>query len=640
MCGIAGFVDKSGRYSADTMAGIATRMADRIAHRGPDDAGTWVSPDGRVALSHRRLSIIDTSSAGHQPMLSGDGRRVITYNGELYNFLELRSELESAGLLFRSRSDTEVLLALIGREGVNALQRLDAMFAFAHYDIEAGELLLARDMFGEKPLYYFDNQDVFAFASELSALAEAPSFDCHVDGEAIASYLLFQYVPAPQSIYRAVKKLLPGCWMLVRRDGEIEFSRYFEFKTAAESRSSRSIADLADELEHILIRSVERRLISDVPIGAFLSGGVNSSTIAAIATQKLGVRLNTFSIGFLGHKDLEHREAAEIAQRLGTEHHERIMAPDAISIGRHIGTVLDEPNADSSCLPTFLLSGFTRETATVALSGDGGDELFGGYSRYFETVDECERKRRRSIAFSAWRPGDAYLSNRILLYPDDVLRQFIGHIPTGLQESVARMRTSINSDRRPLINCLREVDAANYMPGAVLAKVDRMSMQHALEVRAPLLGKEVAEFASNLAGDACYANRSGKIVLKEVAKRFLPEAWINRPKRGFGLPMDLWSAKVLLPITRELITARDARLSAWINPVRLNSYLDSLERDFNAYRVWALFILETWLRTHRAEPVEDAPPFETASRFSVDAAVGIKYALRSWGRRWYAGTAR
>ena len=242
---------------------------------------------------------------------------------------------------------------------------------------------------------------------------------------------------------------------------------------------------------------------------------------------------------------------------LGTDHRDRVLSADAIELGHHIGTVLDEPNADSSCLPTYLLSGFAREHVTVALSGDGGDEMFGGYGRYFVTVDEWERKRKGDQSLGWWRAGEVYWSSRILVYPDDHLKAALGEIPAELAGRLAEMRRAVEEDRRPLLNVLREADARNYMPGAVLAKVDRMSMQHSLEVRAPLIGIEVADFAKRLAANDCYREGSGKLILKRIASRYLPESWMNRPKRGFGLPMDLWSADKLLPITRALVLGKD-----------------------------------------------------------------------------------
>ena len=602
MCGIAGVVAKGVKLSGEDLRSFAQIMASAMPYRGPDDEGVWLAPDGRCALAHRRLSIIDTSSGGHQPMVGANGRSALTYNGELYNYLELKAELENNGARFASKSDTEVFLALIERFGTAAFQKFDAMFAIGHYDAGTQQLILARDIFGEKPLYYIDTPDYFAFASELHALAKLPGFDTTVNADTIGAYLSFQYVPAPYTIYRSARKLMPGHWLTRDANGWVASTPYFSFDTSGRQERSRPIAELAEELEDHLVTSMKRRLISDVPLGAFLSGGVDSSTVAAIATQRLGVPLKTYSIGFEGHKDSEHFEAAQISKHLSTHHHERVLAADTIELGSHIGSVLDEPNGDTSCLPTYLLCRFARESVTVALSGDGGDELFGGYGRYFNTVDEWQKKRSGDASLDWWKAGDVYLSSRVLVYPDAEVVKVMGEMPPALDTLLAGMRGRLDSDTRPLLNVLRELDARTYMPGAVLPKVDRMSMQHSLEVRAPLLGMDIAKFAMKLAADDCYSPGNGKLVLKRVAEKYLPAEWMNRPKRGFGLPMDMWGADTLLPVLKDLILSPDCRLAEWINREHLTAYMKSLGQEFHAYRAWSLFILETWLRTHPAKP--------------------------------------
>jgi asparagine synthase (glutamine-hydrolysing) len=621
MCGIAGVIDKTGRLGRERVAALADAMATLMRHRGPDDAGVWVSTDGRVGLSHRRLSIIDLSAAGHQPMASADGRKQIVFNGEIYNFQELRAEMEGVGDRFATRTDTEVLLKLLERDGTAALDRLDGMFAFALFDEARGEMLLSRDIFGEKPLYYTDTPDYFAFASELSALTLLPGFDARIDSLTIMRFLAFQYVPAPETIYRSVRKLPPGCWLSRDAAGAITIERYWQFRTGAAEASRRPVADLADELEAILQRSVRRRLVSDVPSGAFLSGGVDSSVVVALAARMAGEPIKTFSIGFEGFAESEHLDAAEMARAIGTEHHEKLLRPDVVSLADTIARVLDEPNADTSCLPTYLLSAFAREKVTVALSGDGGDELFGGYGRYFATVEEGRRKAAEG-GMEWWTPGTAYWSSRILVFPAEELNALAGGVPPEFARELDALRGALDTDTRPLINRLREMDAAHYMPGAVLAKVDRMSMQSSLEVRAPLIGREVADFAATLAADDCYAAGQGKLVLKAVGQRYLPPDWLARPKRGFGLPMGLWGAETLLPAARRLLLAEDSRLAAWIPRPMLEAYLNRQAREFSAYRTWSLLLLESWLRHHPHAVGEQAVPEPLPGRGAWAAILG------------------
>ena len=634
MCGIAGIILKRGRAGAVDAGAIARRMADLMGHRGPDDAGVWVSPDGRVALSHRRLAIIDLSAAGRQPMTGRSGRSRIVFNGEIYNFPDLRARFAAEGVAFRSGSDTEVLLEALERDGAAALEALDGMFAFAWYDEASGRLMLARDIFGEKPLYYTDNDTCFAFASELSALAEAPGFDDRIEGDTIARFLAYQYVPAPETIYRGARKLPPGHLLMREADGTIATRPHYRFVPDGPAEPTRSLSEAADELEAILARTVRQRLISDVPLGAFLSGGVDSSVVVALAARVLGQPVKTFTIGFAGFAESEHPDAAEVAALLGTDHREQVLAPDSVGLCELIGRVLDEPNADSSCLPTFLLSRFARETVTVALSGDGGDELFGGYGRYMATVEEAEQAER--LRLPGFSPGAAYWSARLLVFPESEIQALAGGVPAALADELATARAVLDADPRPLVHRLREADARLYMPGAVLAKVDRMSMQSSLEVRAPLLGREVAAFAMRLAASECVHGGAGKRVLKEVARRYLPAAIIDRPKRGFGLPMGLWGAEALLPAARAELLAGPGCLAAWIPRARIAAYLDHMARDFSAYRVWSLLLLEFWLRTHR-HSVGATLDTSLAARPPLMAGAANRFArLLARGRRMVA----
>lgn len=630
MCGIAGIVDKCGRLGPEAVGSLAERMADAMDHRGPDDSGVWTSLDGRLGLSHRRLSILDTTTAAHQPMRSRSGRTHIVYNGELYNYRELRAELERNGSVFQSTGDTEVLLAALEHEGLSVLGRLDGMFAFACFDERSRDLMLARDRFGEKPLYYMDTPELFAFASELQPLTIIPGFYPKIDADTIASYLAFQYVPAPNTIYSGIKKLPPGSSLVLRLDGSLVTQRYYAFRPGRASAPLRTLSAAGDALEEILVRAVESRLVSDVPLGAFLSGGVDSSTVVALASRVLRRPVQTFTIGFDGAPESEHVEAAEMARHIGTEHHERLLLPDGVRMCETIASQLDEPNADTSCLPTYLLSAFARETVTVAVSGDGGDELFGGYGRYLASVEESEQKIYGNMEW--WTPGAAYWSSRILVFPEDELAILTGRVPTALTEEIDGLRERLDGDVRPLIHRMREVDAIHYMPGAVLAKVDRMSMQHSLEVRAPFLAREVAAFAETLSEDECILQGQGKAVLREVARRYFPDEFLRRPKRGFGLPMGLWGASVLLPAAHRLLLADESRLSSFIPRGQLVAYLDRMSLQFGAYRVWSLIILELWLRSH--PHIVGSAFTDIVSGHAPARTSGMLRGIAARGRRW------
>ncbi len=600
MCGIAGIV-RSGKgfLQPPEAAALVETMTSSIAHRGPDASGVWSDPAERCVLGHRRLSIIDTSPAGRQPMPNGDGRWMITFNGELYNFQEIRPALEAAGIRLRGRTDTEVLIDSIALWGDDAFARFDGMFAFGAFDTLSGELLLARDPFGEKPIYYMELPGGdFAFASELQALEKLPGFDGTVDIDAIAEVLSFQYIGAPRSIYRSVKKLPPGHWLRRDASGKITIGRYYQFKPGLSGFTDRPMSDLADELEEILTRSIRRRLIADVPLGAFLSGGVDSSTVCALVRRKLGIPLMTFSTGFSGAPESEHLTARTFAEHLGTDHHEEILAPDAADFLLHIGELLDEPNGDSSCLPTYLLSRFARRHVTVAVSGDGGDEMFGGYGRYFATLDDARQHQQGRLP--GWTPGQTYFGSRILIADESHLADLLGFVPDGFANHVARVRAELNSADGNLLCKMRRSDVDNYMPGAVLAKVDRMSMQHSLEVRTPFLNVELARFAERLPDSVLLQNGQGKRVLREIAYRYLPRELIDLPKQGFGLPMSDWARTSLLDVATKLIEGDDGRLRSMFGDRGVQRFMrrQRTPGQFSAYQVWCVAMLESWLRHH------------------------------------------
>lgn len=608
MCGIAGILCESGVFDADALGRIVTGMRDSMVHRGPDAAGIWVDPQGGCALAHRRLSIIDLSDEGRQPMGNADGSVQVTFNGEIYNFQGLRDDLIAGGHRFHSHTDTEVIPHLFESFERDQVNRLDGMFAFGVWHRASRRLLLARDPFGKKPLYTAQGPGWFAFASELQALTRIPGFDATIDRDALAYYLLLQYVPAPFSIYSSVRKLLPGSTRVVETDGGSirveEPQRYFSFRPSEPTGSDGpSLAEREEELRLRVREAVRKRLMSDVPLGAFLSGGVDSALVAAMVTQELGRPLSTFSIGFGGTTETEHEYAREVARHLGTDHHEEILSPNALELVHEIADRLDEPNGDSSCLPTYLLSRFTRQQVTVALSGDGGDELFGGYGRYRDTLMEQGSLGQRLVRSlrnrRLYTPADGYLSPRWLTFQPEQVGALMGGLPAAVTASLAQWRTDLNDPAQPLMHRMRTLDAETYMPGAVLPKVDRMSMQVSLEVRCPLLDRGVAELARGFPLSACWRPPAEtKRILKQLATRYLPADWMHRRKMGFGLPSNTWSSEGTLKLARDLLLAPESRLGGLVDTAALKRLVEHQAKHgcFSVYQVWPLLIMELWLR--------------------------------------------
>ena len=594
-------------------------MTATMLHRGPDASGIWICPKAQTGLGHRRLSIIDTSDAGTQPFVSSDGRYVISFNGEIYNFLELRPLLEAKGSVFRTRTDTEVLIEAIRHWGPEALERLDGMFAFALHDTATGELMLARDAFGEKPLYYVSNDRRFAFASELQALQTLPDFDFSVSAGAIAEYLAFQYIGAPRTLYRGASKLPPGHFMRVSPDGRMRLQRYFEFQPAStESRDTRPLEELAEECEEILVRSLRRRLISDVPLGAFLSGGVDSSTTVALATRVLGRTMKTFSIGFEGAPESEHLIAREFARHLGTEHEDAIFQPNQAEMAESIGRKLDEPNGDTSCAPTYLLCGLARKHVTVAISGDGGDEMFFGYGRYLRMMDE--RQLFESYQRLEWTLGSGYYSDQILVNTETELRRFLGYVPDSLRSHLGALRGELDRQSKRAVDVLRKTDVENYLPGAVLAKVDRMSMQHSLEVRTPFLSTELARFAEKLPISALYGGGVGKLILRHIAKKYLPAHLVDLPKKGFGLPMTDWARESLVPRLVSQFGKPSSLLAKVIPRTAMDRFLQLQKSSLSPYRIWGLNILGFYCEHHPVSLIPESPNLTQLALVTSDFA--------------------
>jgi asparagine synthase (glutamine-hydrolysing) len=619
MCGIAGVIAFDGSARAP-LTPTARAMASTLAHRGPDDAGVWESDEG-VALSHRRLSIIDLSPLGHNPMPWGDGRLWITFNGEIYNYRELRHELEAAGCRFRSHTDTEVILAAYDRWGLDCVQRLVGMFAFALWDTPRRRLWLVRDRLGKKPLYYTEHDSTLWFGSELKAILAADRVPRAIDPDAVRLFLRYGYIPSPHTIYSAMRKVPPGHFLVFER-GRSTLTRYWDPVECALTAGRWSEAEADVELERRLATAVRQRMIADVPLGAFLSGGIDSSLVVALMQEQSVEPVQTFTIRFENPAVNEADFAAAVARHLGTRHHEQTCDDrQMLTVVDRLADMYDEPFADSSAVPTYLVSKIARERVTVALSGDGGDELFFGYPRYqFHALASnllaLPRPFRRAVA-----AGADHLPTRRLRRVAGVLRsdeadhyaRFVSwwrptevHAltgampPEGLLYADARVRsTSLDRDARPGL-----LDLVSYLPEDILTKVDRASMAVSLEVRAPLLDHRVVELALGLPLSLKRRRRTTKWLLRRLLDKRVPRSLIDRPKMGFGVPLDDWFRGPLAERMGDYCAGPDfEELGLRVDIVR------RLWSDFQAGRthrtelVWQMFTLAAWARRFRASGV-------------------------------------
>jgi len=653
MCGIVGFwVSESGLRGEEALP-VARRMADTIAHRGPDSDGYWVDADAGITLAHRRLAIQDLSPAGAQPMISASGRYVIIFNGEIYNFQELRRTLEDAGQApdWRGHSDTEVLLACIEAWDVEtALKRSIGMFAFALWDRKARRVILARDRMGEKPLYYGQIRDGFLFGSQLSALKAHPSFNSEVDREATALFLRYAYVPAPFSIYQGIKKLPAGTWLEIEDvAAPIPSPKpYWSFTDVAQSGEQALLeigeAEATDQLDTILKGVVRSQMVSDVPLGAFLSGGIDSSTIVALMQTQSSRPIRSFSIGFEDEALNEAEYAAAVAQHLGTDHTELyVTEKDALDVAPQLAGVFDEPFSDPSQIPTLLLSQLTREHVTVAMSGDGGDESFGGYNRYLNAprlwskaaqIPMPVRQAVGTMLDNLPSPFVAAIQSVIqtlLKNPgkkSDLALASLGHrlrhartiddlfvllmseweepfdLVIGSKEcgSLLDDRASWPSLARPEA-MMMALDAMTYLPDDIMVKVDRSSMSASLEARAPLLDARVVEFASRLPFEMKISGRTGKQLLRNVLYRYVPPKLIERPKRGFRIPLDEWLLGSLRDWAEDLLSEERLKSEGFFQPQPIRAAWQSLlngksDRQFGR-RLWSVLMFQSWLSASR-----------------------------------------
>ena len=655
MCGITGFWQDPGA-SSEELAAIARGMGHTLAHRGPDDAGVWVDAACGIALAHRRLSVLDLTPEGHQPMPSAAGRYVISFNGEIYNYRDVRSDLEAAHAAptWRGHSDTEVLLAAIEHWGLaGALGHLTGMFAFALWDRGERQLYLVRDRIGEKPLYYGWANNVFAFGSELKALRALPHWQPAIDRAALALYTRFGCVPSPHSIYQGIRKLPPASLVTLstqdvnaRRCPEPQ--AYWSLHAAAERGTREPFAgdDAAAtaQLDAVLRQAVSKQMVADVPLGAFLSGGVDSSTIVALMQAQSPRPVKTFSIGFHENAYNEAHFAAAVAKHLGTDHTELyVSAEQAMAVIPQLPVIYDEPFGDSSQIPTCLVSQLARRHVTVSLSGDGGDELFGGYNRYFwgrdiwrstgwmpRSLRETLARGLAGVAPQSWdrlftrcapllpralrlpSPGDKlHKLARVLAVadPDALYAALVSHwTDTGLVRGAAGAPAT---NTAPPLGDVRArmmfLDATGYLPDDILVKVDRASMAVSLESRVPFLDHSVAEFAWRLPLAMKMRNNQGKWLLRQVLYRYVPRQLIERGKMGFSIPLDSWLRGPLRDWTEALLDPAALQRQGCFDPQPIrDKWREHLSGTRNwQHHLWVILMFQAWHQQHQA-PVRAA----------------------------------
>ena len=646
MCGIAGFWRNTNEKSADWLGSTALNMANTLIHRGPDDSGTWVDEQFGVAFGHRRLSIIDVSHAGHQPMVSSDGRYIVTYNGEVYNFQDLRQQLKKKGHSFMGDSDTEVMLSAFVQWGVeSSVNKFNGMFAFAVWDRKDRLLWLVRDRIGEKPLYFGVQNGTLFFASELKAIRAYPHFEPRIDRDALASFLKFNYVPAPYSIYRGIQKLLPGhCISLKSPTDTANSQSYWSLinvvQKGLETPFLGSEEEAAKELETRLKKTIKSRMFSDVPVGAFLSGGIDSSTIVALMQSQNDRPVNTFTIGFSEKEFNEAVHANKVAKHLNTKHTELYISPqEARDVIPKLSEMYDEPFADSSQIPTHLLSVLAREYVTVALSGDGGDELFSGYNRYifskkfwnssryipnlikrktaklaagvsYDNVEGFYEKIEpflpRNLRISM--PGEKYQKMAWALKSSSSAREVYNSIisiikaPSELLISGEEYST-LHNDKTvwrkfdEMVLAMTFLDLMTYHPDDILQKLDRAAMAVSLETRVPFLDHEMIEFVMRLPMDFKLNNKGTKHILKKVLYKYVPREIMERPKMGFTVPLGDWLKGPLKDWIEELIDSSKLEKEGYFKPkpvmIMWDEHLTG-KRNWG-HQLWNLAMFQNWM---------------------------------------------
>jgi asparagine synthase (glutamine-hydrolysing) len=657
MCGITGFIGASGDGSQVSLKSRIFGMTETLTHRGPDDVGLWIDQDACVALGHRRLSILDLSLEGHQPMTSQSRRYIAVFNGEIYNFRELRDVLCDS-YHFRGSSDTEVMLAAFERWGVhNAVPHFNGMFAIAVWDTRDRVLYLARDRAGEKPLYYTWAGSTFLFGSELKALRAHPDFHGEVDRGALALFLRHGYVPAPYSIYSGVRKLPAGTILNVhpaRRGDMSQPVAYWSVKETVEQgrrncNNNAGDRQAVERLDYLLSDSVRLRMISDVPLGAFLSGGIDSSTVVALMQKQSGARVKTFSIGFHERGYNEAVYAEKVARHLGTDHIELyVTSNEAAAVIPRLPRMYDEPFADSSQIPTFLVSELARRHVTVSLSGDGADELFGGYTRYQWTERLWQRfgwlpaaarqviaRMLLSVPPKVWevglcladvtKPADKVQKMAeifSLKSPEEFYLGLVSYF-SNPAEVVTGAHEPLNLLRQPALwprdqefaQRMMFLDTVTYLPDDILVKVDRASMSVGLETRVPFLDHRVIEFAWQLPLRMKIRDSQGKWLLRQVLKKYVPDELIDRPKCGFGVPVHEWLRGSLREWAEELLDSNRLRREGFFNPEPIRcKWSEHLSGKHNWMpQLWSVLMFQAWLEEQRTQLCDTSDAISTVA---------------------------
>ena len=644
MCGISGFLTRDNITSNSDLSELAVSMSNAITSRGPDDSGVWVDGRAGIALSHRRLAVIDLSPAGHQPMMSASGRYIIVFNGEIYNHQEIRGELCDNMYHWNGHSDTETLLNAVEVWGVEStLKRCEGMFAFAVWDRKKSTLILARDRLGEKPLYYGWQGNSFLFASDLNALKKHPDFIWEIDRESLALLVQYNYIPAPHSIYSGIKKLLPGKMVSVSLDKQkLEQNYYWNFKESVESSIKDpfigSFDEAVNELENILSNTISKQMFSDVPIGAFLSGGVDSSAIVALMQKVNQHPVKTFTIGFNEGVHNEAIYAKAVASHLGTDHTELYVTPQhALGVIPKLHQIYSEPFADSSQIPTFLVSELARQDVTVALSGDGGDELFAGYNRYimshkmwgglsniplalrvnlsrlilsikpdyFEVLNKVFSQNSSLANFgSKIHKGAGVIGAKSA---EDLYSLLVSHwrdeheVVIGMQHSVKHDRPTGLLEKEHFVHKMMMMDMQTYLPDDILCKVDRAAMANSLETRVPLLSHKIVEFAWKLPLEMKLNSGQGKRVLREVLYKYAPKKLIERPKTGFAIPIAEWLRGTLRNWAEELLDESRIVQDGFFNyePIqkKWQEHLSG-KKDWSS-NLWSILMFQEWYEQNK-----------------------------------------